>query len=161
VSNNLLEYLYRLIKLTVIGISLTLLCAYDRGEGIELMRPVAFINRLLRPATDLAKTLGKPLTGGGIAGIEFEGFLELGLAAGKIPTVFELDAPQNGMRVGECGIEFQGLRGGRTRLGCDVVGVLAITAEHVVSIRQSRVCQCITGVFIDSLIEVGDCRLDV
>ena len=93
------------------------------------MGPVAFIDRLLRPATDSAKALGKPLMGGGIAGIEFEGLSELGLAAGKIPTVLHLVAAQNRMRVGECWIEFQGLFGRRTSLWDDVVGIAAITAS--------------------------------
>ncbi len=51
------------------------------------MGPVGFIDRLLCPAADGAEVYGKPLMGGGVAGIEIQCLSELGLAARKVPTV--------------------------------------------------------------------------
>ena len=45
------------------------------------MGAVGFIDRLLRPATDGGEHLGKPLMGGGVAGIKLKGPAVLGLAA--------------------------------------------------------------------------------
>jgi hypothetical protein len=81
ISNELLVELNRLVKLTVYGVSLSLLEAYDRRQRIKLTGPIAFIDRLLCPATDVRKCLGEPLVGGGIAGIELKDTSEFILSA--------------------------------------------------------------------------------
>src|SRR5260370_41168454 len=94
VSNDLLEDVNGLIKLMVFEVSLRLCVAYDGRQGIELMRPVGFIDQLLHAAADVGEVLGKPLIRGGVAGIKLKSPSKLGLATGKIPIVFHLAIPQ-------------------------------------------------------------------
>src|SRR5260370_12863938 len=129
VRTDFLVDLNRLIKLTIIGVSHCLCEAYDWREWIKLIGPVGFIDRLLCPATDVGEALGKPLMGGGVAGIELKRLSELSLAAGKIPTVLHLVDTQIRMRARQCRIEFQSFFGRGIRLGDDVVGITAIAAK--------------------------------
>jgi hypothetical protein len=94
--------------------------------------------------------------GGGVAGIEFNRFAELGLAAGKIPIVLHLDEAQVRMRAGQRGIKFQCLRGSSFRLGGGLAGVEAIGAHDGVGIRNTRISKRIAGILIDGLIEIGN-----
>ena len=65
------------------------------------MGPGAFVNGILCPASDFAESLGKPLVGGRVTGVELNGFSELCLATGKIPVVFHHQAAEDGVRVGQ------------------------------------------------------------
>src|SRR5713101_9633520 len=133
VSNDFLQDLNGLIKLMICGVSLRLCVADDWRERIELTCPVGFIDRLLHAATDVGEVLGKPLMGGGVAGIKLKGPSELGLATGKIPIVFNLVGSQDRMWTRECGIELQGFLCCGIRLGGEVIGVPAAkTVQHAI-----------------------------
>src|SRR6266849_9396438 len=129
VSNAFLQDLNGLIKLMICGVSLRMCVADDWRERIELTCPVGFIDRLLHAATDVGEVLGKPLMGGGVAGIKFKGLSEFGLAAGKIPVVLTLVGSQVRMRTRECGIELQSFFCRGIRLGDEVTGVAAAKTD--------------------------------
>ena len=58
-------------------------------------------------------------------------------------------------------VEFQRLLRRRIRFRYEVIRIAAITVQHAIGIRQSGIGQRITGIFVNGLIEVGNCRLDV
>src|SRR5579863_2784699 len=100
------------------------------------MGPGALLNRLLGPTRNGGECFGKPLAGSGVAGIQGEGFSELDLATGKVPTVFHLAATQDRVRVGERGIKLQRLLRRSIRFGYGVVGVTAIVTQSGIGVSQ-------------------------
>jgi hypothetical protein len=97
--------------------------------------------------------------GGGVAGIEFQGLSELGLAAEKSQLSILLLART------ACGCASVGSSsrafGCSIRLGNDITGVTAVSDGHEIGIRQPCICRRVTGILVDGLIEVGDCSLNV
>src|SRR5271168_3988662 len=87
VGNDFLVHFDRLLILMVVGVGVRSGVADDGRKRVELMGAIAFVNGLLRPATDIGERLREPLVRRGVAGVKFQGLSELSLASGKIKLI--------------------------------------------------------------------------
>src|SRR5208282_2717375 len=108
VGNDFFVYFDRLLELTVVDVGVPSGIGDDGRKRIELMGAIAFVNGLLRPATDIGERLREPLVRRGVAGVKLQGLPELSLAAGKIEFMLHLGETEVSVRARERGIKLQG-----------------------------------------------------
>src|SRR5271167_1883063 len=95
--------------------------------------------------------------GRGVVGIERESSSKLPLPFSKVPLIGSSDGCQGGVSFGEGIVDLNCPKRGSFRqmvtlLGCDI----AIHPKHMIRVRQSRVSECVPGVFCNRLLEIGN-----
>ena len=91
------------------------------GEGIELVRPLD-LGACFWEAPGRRQGIGVPVVGRRIIRIQLDGSLELSFGSGPVPVEIELHVGEGGVRLGERGIQLEGLLGGLRALGKTSLG---------------------------------------
>jgi hypothetical protein len=96
--------------------------------------------------------------GDSAVGVQLDGLPEYSFCTCPIPVGKELGIPQSVVSFGQRFVRLQRLGGRRLRLRQGLAGrrMGCCATGPAVAVSQTRVCQCIAGVYVDRVLEISE-----